>query len=68
MLKRMMIAALWGGLGYVLGAAVGGFLISTFSANRHDRSVEAAMTAVFVIGPAAAVLSFILAMSRSRPN
>ena len=68
MLKRLVVAALWAGLGYVIGAAAGGYLISTFSANRHDRSVEAAMTALFVFGPAAAVVSFIVAMIRSRPR
>jgi hypothetical protein len=46
--------------GYLLGALVGYFLIATSSSNTHDRSVEAAMTAAFVVGPFGAVLAFVV--------
>jgi ABC-type multidrug transport system permease subunit len=56
--------------GYVLGALVGDFLISTFSGNTHDRSVEAAMTSAFVVGPFAAVIAFVLGVvfARRKPQ
>jgi hypothetical protein len=53
----MVLAAL---VGYAAGAAIGYGLISTFSSNRHDRSVEAAMTAVFVFGPVSALLAMLV--------
>ncbi|HKD17681.1 MAG TPA: hypothetical protein VKG23_07405 [Thermoanaerobaculia bacterium] len=46
--------------GYLLGAIVGYFLIATLSNNVHDRSVEAAMTAAFVVGPFGAVIAFVV--------
>jgi len=46
--------------GYLLGALVGYGWIAGFSGNTHDRSVEAAMTAAFVVGPFAAVVAFVL--------
>ena len=38
------------------------FLIETFSSNRHDQSVEAAMTGAFVIGPLMAVTAVIMVL------
>jgi hypothetical protein len=45
---------------YFIGAIGGGVLISVFSSNTHDKSVEAAMTGGVVIGPIAALLGGIL--------
>jgi len=45
---------------YFVGAIGGGVLISIFSSNTHDKSVEAAMTGGLVIGPIAALLGGIL--------
>jgi hypothetical protein len=43
--------------GYVLGR-IGGFaLVTQFSSNQHDRSLEAAMTGFFVTGPLVAILA-----------
>jgi hypothetical protein len=42
--------------GYIIGMLGGMFLIEAFSSNRHDRSVEAAMTGAFVVGPLIVVL------------
>ena len=61
-MKRLGIALLWAIGGYLLGAFGGGWLVSEFSSNIHDRSVEAAMTGAFFFGPALAVLAFIVAM------
>jgi len=40
----------------------GMFLIEAFSSNRHDRSVEAAMTGAFVVGPLMAVAAVIVVL------
>jgi uncharacterized membrane protein YeaQ/YmgE (transglycosylase-associated protein family) len=60
-----MIGLLWAGAGYVIGAFCGGYLVSRFSANTHDRSIEAAMTGAFVIGPIIAILAFTFSHLRS---
>jgi len=51
----LSILALVGG--YVLGLVGGMLLVNTFSSNTHDRSVEAAMTSAFVVGPITAILA-----------
>lgn len=65
-MKRFGIAVLWTLGGYVAGAFGGGWLVSVFSSNTHDRSVEAAMTGAFFFGPALALIAFIVAMVWSR--
>ncbi|PWB82343.1 MAG: hypothetical protein C3F11_12365 [Methylocystaceae bacterium] len=44
-------------IGYVGGALAGALGVHFLSTNTHDRSVEAAMTAAFVTGPAGALIS-----------
>lgn len=58
-MKRFGIAVLWGLGGYLVGAFGGGLLVSAFSSNTHDRSVEAAMTGAFFFGPALAIVAFV---------
>jgi Na+/proline symporter len=58
-MKRLATGVLCALVGYVAIAAAGYFLVSQFSPNMHDRSVEAAMTAAFVFGPIGAILAFI---------
>jgi divalent metal cation (Fe/Co/Zn/Cd) transporter len=53
-------------VGYVVAAFAGGWAIDAFSSNMHDRSVEAAMTAAFVIGPAGAVVGAVAGFVLSR--
>jgi hypothetical protein len=63
--------------GFALLAAIGGYcvglfggmgLIELFSANQHDKSMEAAMTGAFVIGPLMAILAVIVVLVyRLRP-
>ena len=48
--------------GYLIGLLSGMFLVEAFSSNRHDRSLEAAMTGAFVIGPLMAVVAVIVAV------
>ena len=60
-LARIGVLLLAAGVGYVAGAFGGGFLVSLLSSNRHDKSVEAAMTGAFVIGPIVALIASIIA-------
>ena len=48
--------------GYIIGMLGGMLLIEAFSSNRHDRSVEAAMTGAFVVGPLMAVVAVIVVL------
>jgi len=57
--KRFGIGLLCAVLAYIAVAFASYFLVLEFSSNRHDRSVEAAMTSVFFYGPIGAVLAFI---------
>jgi hypothetical protein len=61
-LKTFALAVLAGIVGYVLGLSSGMFLIESFSSNRYDVSVEAAMTGIFVIGPLMAVVGVIVVL------
>ena len=46
--------------GYVIGLFGGMFFIEIFSTNRHDKSLEAAMTGAFVLGPLMAIVAVIV--------
>lgn len=57
-------------LGYVLAALIGYAAIMQLSSNVHDKAVEAATTAAFVVGPIGALLGLIstwLFARRRRP-
>jgi hypothetical protein len=57
---RRFLAALLGMLiGYPVFAFVGYGAIGLFSGNHFDSSVEASMTAAFVIGPVGAIIGLI---------
>ena len=47
-------------VGYFIGLFGGMSLVETFSSNAHDRSMEAAMTGAFVIGPLAGLVAVIV--------
>ncbi len=64
--KRITLGLAGGLLGYLLGAFGGGFLVSVLSSNTHDRSIEAAMTGAFVLGPLAAIAGVVLGVRRAR--
>lgn len=46
--------------GYVAGIVLGMVGVHLLSDNRHDKSLEAAMSSFFFFGPAAAVLALIV--------
>ncbi|MBX3235786.1 MAG: hypothetical protein KF814_06520 [Nitrospiraceae bacterium] len=58
-LGRVLLGAV---TGYLVGFFGGMLLIQLLSSNTHDKSLEAAMTGAFVIGPACALLSGIIAL------
>lgn len=65
-MKRFLLSVAAGVAGYITGAVVGYFLVSALSSNTHDRSVEAAMTAVFVFGPIGALIAAVVMFVRAR--
>ncbi|HEY8548405.1 MAG TPA: hypothetical protein VIL35_00500 [Vicinamibacterales bacterium] len=69
-MKRLVLLALAAAGGYAAGAVLGYAGISVLSGNTHDRALEAAMTAAFVTGPAAAVVAVVIALAagRRRPS
>lgn len=63
-LLRIVRVLLFVLLGFVAGSIGGFFLILLLSSNQHDKSLEAAMTAIFVCGPIGAALSGAMAFLR----
>ena len=61
-MKIFGLAVLAGISGYLVGLFGGMVLIETFSSNVHDKSIEAAMTGTFVIGPLVAVAAVIVVL------
>jgi hypothetical protein len=61
-MKTFGLAALTAIGGYFIGLFGGMLLVETFSSNQHDKSVEAAMTGAFVVGPLMAVVAVIVLM------
>lgn len=58
-MRRVLFGFLYAVPAYLLGAFGGGYAVSLLSSNQHDRSVEAAMTGAFVLGPLAAIIGFV---------
>jgi hypothetical protein len=58
-MRRFLAALLGVPVGYLVFAFAGCWAIELFSNNAFDRSLEASMTAVFVIGPRGAIIGFI---------
>ena len=66
-MKTFGLAVLGGIGGYLIGLFSGMLLIENLSNNHHDRSVEAAMSGAFLIGPMmAATAVIIVLLLRSR--
>jgi Na+/proline symporter len=59
-MKTIGLAVLAAIGGYIIGLFGGMILIETFSSNVHDKSIEAAMTGAFVIGPLMSVVAVIV--------
>jgi hypothetical protein len=66
MLRRFGFGMLWAVPAYLVGA-FGGYLVSLLSSNTHDRSLEAAMTGAFVLGPLSAVAGVVVGAIRAPP-
>jgi hypothetical protein len=58
-MRRFVVALLGVPVGYLVFAFAGYWVIELFSNNAFDRSFEASMTAMFVFGPAGAIIGFI---------
>ena len=55
-MRRFLIGLVGVPVGYLVFAFAGYWAIELFSNNAFDRSLEASMTAVFVIGPGGAII------------
>jgi len=66
MSSRIVTGILGGLLGYAVGGFGGGLAVSLLSSNTHDRSVEAAMTGAFVLGPLAAIAGVLVGARRRK--
>ena len=64
--KRLLLSFGVGVVGYVVGLFGGLGLVSLLSSNQHDRSMEAAMTGAFVVGPLAALLFSVVTFVRAK--
>ena len=64
-MKRFGIGVAWAIGSYAIAAFAGYWMIQWFSSNTHDRSLEAAMTSVFVLGPLGALIGFIVGFTRA---
>ena len=64
MLRRLGIGFVAAIVGYIAGAVLGYFLVEGLSSNAHDRSVEAAMTGAFAVGPLFGLIGFIAGFVR----
>ena len=66
-MRRFGFGVLWAIPAYMVGAFGGGYFVSLLSSNTHDRSVEAAMTGAFVLGPLAGLVGFVVGAIRATP-
>ena len=67
-MRRFLVALLGVPVGYVVFAFAGYWAIQFLSDNTFDRSVEASMTAVFVLGPGGAVIGFVAGLVLGGPR
>jgi hypothetical protein len=66
MLRRFAFDSLGSIAGYPIGLFGGMGLISLLSSNQHDRSVEAAITGAFVVGPFMALVGFVIGWAATK--
>lgn len=64
--KRTVLSLSLGVLGYVVGLFGGIGLVYLLSSNPHDRSLEAAMTGAFFVGPLVGLLFAVVSVIRSK--
>ena len=61
-MRRFLIGMLGVPVGYLVFAFAGYWAIQLLSSNTFDRSLEASMTAAFVIGPGGAIIGFVVGL------
>lgn len=64
--KRAAVSLGLGVAGYLVGLFGGIGLVYLLSSNQHDRSMEAAMTGAFVVGPFTALLFAAVSFVRTK--
>jgi len=64
-MPKVLQVIVFAAVGCAVAAVAGYFLVSAMSSNRHDRAVEAAMTAAFVFGPVGALVGGVVGFFRS---
>jgi hypothetical protein len=67
-MRRFLAALLGVVIGYPVFAFAGYWAIELFSDNHFDRSVEASMTALFVIGPVGAIIGLVTGCILGKPR
>jgi hypothetical protein len=67
-MRRFLVAFVGVPVGYLVFALAGYWAIQLFSGNAFDRSLEASMTAIFVLGPAGSVIGYILGFALGGPK
>ncbi|GGN04321.1 hypothetical protein GCM10010967_44070 [Dyadobacter beijingensis] len=58
-MKIFLLSLLVAFAAYLIAAVGGYYAIVKLSSNSHDKSMEASMTSAFVLGPIAAIITFI---------
>jgi hypothetical protein len=61
-MRTFGLAVLVGAGGYVAGVLLGVFLVQLSSTRKSEKSMEAAMTGFFYVGPVVAVIAFVVAL------
>ncbi len=59
-MPRALLIILYILLGYLIAAGLAYFLISQFSGNKHDRAMEAIVSAIFIARPIGAVIGGVI--------
>ena len=64
-MRRLGFGLAYALVGYVAGGLLGYLLVQMLSTNVHDRDLEAAMTAAFVVGPFVALVAGLVGAVRA---
>jgi hypothetical protein len=64
-MQRFGLAFVYAVGSHIVAAGIGYVLIQQFSANVHNRDLDAAMPSAFVAGPVGAVVAFVIGCVRN---
>jgi len=67
-MARIYRGLIYAATAYLAATVVGYLLVSMLSSNVHDRELEATMTSIFIFGPAAATVAFVVGLLRRREH